>query len=179
MDEMRHFNSFCELFQRLDALCKAGGRGTEAATKIIGVMQFHFRFLTDPMYKYLDKYTPRLMEMGYSFGEPAPGLTIDIESVSKEAKIAGKFEYASLVHERKSNENLYPGQKTGAVFNYNEFSKPLTKLESQEFENIKNKTLENIKFEMACMANPELKNKLQAKYRQPRKWGLPDSEKDW
>jgi len=178
MDEMRHFNSFCELYQRLDTLCKNGGKGSNEATKIIGVMQFHFRFLSDPMYKYFDKFSARLMEMGYIFAE-APGLSVDENEVAKEAKITGKFEYASMVHERKPGEVSLQGQKSGAVFNYNEFSKPLSKLKVEEFESIKKKTLENIKFEMACMNNPELKNKLQAKHRQPKKWALADSERDW
>ena len=176
MDEMRHFNSFCELFQRLEAICKSGGKGSNEATKVIGVMQFHFRFLTDPMYKYLDKFSTRLVELGYIFAE-APSVSVS-EDV-KEAKVAGKFEYATLVHDRKPGEVAHDGQKAGAVFNYNEFSKTLGKLTKEEFENIKKKTLENFKFEAACFDNPELKNKLQAKYRQPKKWALADSEKDW
>jgi len=178
MDEMRHFNSFCELFQRLDALCKSGGKGSDEAKKIIGVMQFHFRFLNDKMYKYLDKFTTSLIGMGYTFAE-APWVAINEDEVAKEAKVAGKFEYASLVHERRPGEVSHDGQKVGAVFNYNELSKSIVELEAHEFENIKKKTIENIKFELACFENPDLKNKILAKNRQPKKWALPDSEKDW
>jgi hypothetical protein len=178
MDEMRHFNSFCELFQRLEAICKSGGKGSNEATKVIGVMQFHFRSLTYLMYKYLDKFTGRLMELGYIFAE-APSIPINEEDIAKEAKVAGKFDYATLVHDRKPGEVAHVGQKAGAVFNYNEFSKTLGKLTKEEFENIKKKTLENFKFEAACFENPELKLKMQAKYRQPKKWALADSEKDW
>jgi hypothetical protein len=178
MDEMRHFNSFCELFQKLDTLCKNGGKGSNEATKIIGVMQFHFRMLDSKMYKYLDKFTGKLIELGYIFTD-ASGVVINEKEVDKEAKIAGKFEYASLVHERKPGEVVHDGEKTGAVFNYNEFSKSIKQLDKDHFEEIKRKTIENVKFEMACLENPELKNKLLAKYRQPRKWSLADSERDW
>lgn len=177
MEEMRHFNAFCELFQRLDTLCKNGLKGSDEAKKIIGVMQFHFRNLNDKMYKYLDKFTPRLLEMGYSFNVDAPGVPVSDIDNSDQVKISGKFEYASMVDERTQVER--DGQKVGAIFNYNEFSKSIVDLRSDEFEQIKKKTIENIKFEMACLENPELKNKLLAKHRQPRKWSLADSEKDW
>jgi hypothetical protein len=179
MDDMRHFNSFCELFQRLDALCKNGGKGSDESKKIIGVMQFHFRFLTSDMHRYLDKFTTRLVEMGYSFNEEPVAIKVDDASLDKEASISKKYEYATLVHDRKQEEVATPGQKAGPIFNYNEFSQPLSKLPAHEFEAIKNKTLENMKFEMACFENHELKMKHLKKYSQPRKWALADTAKDW
>lgn len=179
MDAQRHFNSFCELFQRLDALCRNGGKGSDEAKKIIGVMQFHFRWLTSDMYKYLDKFSPRLLELGYTFAESAEStISLDAE-VAENAKISGKYEYATLVHDRKPGEVSSPNEKAGPIFNYNEFSKPITKLEAWEFEAIKNKTLNNMKFEMACLENPQLKLDHLKKFRQPRKWALSDAEKDW
>ena len=178
MDEMVHFNAFCELFQKLEVVYKNKGRGSEEGTKIIGVMQFHYRMLTDPMYKYLDKFSRRLVELGYSFVAD-PGISIDENEVAEAAKVAGKFDFASLVHERKPGDGAHDGQKTGAVFNYNEFSKSIVELPRNEFENIKKKTIDNIKFEQACFENPDLKNKMRAKFRQPKKWALADNAKDW
>jgi hypothetical protein len=130
------------------------------------------------MCKEVEKFIPRLLEMGYVFIN-SEGLPVFNNDEDKEAKVTGKYECATLVHERNQNDIASPGEKAGAIFNYNEFSQSAKKLSQQDYELIKKKTIDNMRFEAACMQNPELKQKFIAKFRQPRKWALADSEKDW
>ena len=176
MDEDRHFKSFFGLYHRLYTICKNGGKGSNDALKVIGVMQFHYKNLTPQMYKYIEQFNDKLVELGYVFIN-SEGLPNFNNEEDKEAKITGKFENATLINECKNP--THPGQLKGAIFNYNEFSKSLLKVDKQELERIKNKTIQNIKFEQACLCDPQLRNRHMAKFRQQRKWGLPDSEKDW
>jgi hypothetical protein len=173
IDCRRHFEAFCSLYKRLEELFNNGKKDCEESRKIVGVMQFHFKKLNRQMYIYLGKFQGRLREIGFVTEEEQ---FIQAEN-NGETGISGNFDFAKLVHHRERIQ--FPGEQVGYIFNYNEHSIPLEHIDGKELQELKRKTIENLKFEEACFRDPTLINKVRAKYRQPRRWGLPDDQKDW
>jgi hypothetical protein len=168
MTPNEHLNAFCVLFAQLKNICDSGAQRRESkeAKDVCKKMYGHYPFLDDKMVKYLDQFTQQLVSMGFNFDEMKQSNKVDVADLdsSPEVKITGKFEYAKLVD---SNSN-------GKIYNYNEHSKPYNQLSPEDFEILKQRTLQNIKNEQLMMATGK-----KPKQAQPRTWSLPDAARDW
>jgi hypothetical protein len=168
MTPLEHLNAFCVLFSQLKDICNSGGamKESQAAVAVRKKMYGHYPFLDDKMVKYLDSFTGALISLGFNFDEMKQASRIDVSDIdtSKEVAISGKFNFAKVVD---ANEK-------GKIYNYNEHSTPLTQLSSEEFQAIRQKTINNIKIEQMLMAKGQ-----RPKAPQPKTWSLPDAARDW
>jgi hypothetical protein len=167
MDATQHYNSFCVLFADLKKVCDAGKKGTKEAKDILKKMYVNYKGFNDRTVKFMDRYTATLISLGFSFDEMNKSTKVDVSDLdnSSEVKVSGKYEFAKMINANKS----------GAIFNYNEYSKPYNKLPPEEFALLKKRTLDNIRLEQQMLITgqkPQIN-------RQPKTWALPDNEKDW
>lgn len=168
MSPLEHLNAFCVLFAQLKGICDSGAQRRESpeAKEIHNKMYGHYPFLTDKMVKYIDQYTGSLASMGFSFEEMVKFNRVDVGDLerSEDVRISGKFSCAKLV---SSNE-------LGNIYNYNEHTVPLEKLSPEDFQLLRQRTIDNIKKEQHMLATGQ-----RPKSRQPKKWSLPDAARDW
>jgi hypothetical protein len=174
MSPIEHFNAFCVLFAQLKSICESGSqrRESQEAKDVCKKMYGHYPFFEDKMVKYMDKFTSSLVSMGFSFEEMVKFNKVDKPNKvdvgeldrSEEVKVTGKFSCAKLVD---SNER-------GKIYNYNEHTVPLEKLSLEDFQLLRQRTLDNIKREQHMLATGQ-----RPKSRQPKTWSLPDAARDW
>jgi hypothetical protein len=165
-----HYNQFCNLFAEIKKLTDAGKKDSKEARDMVFDMYKHYKYFTDPMVKFMEKYTNALLMCGFSFDEMSKIdqlLKVDVSDLdrSKEVQVSGNFKCAKLVN----------ADPRGKIYNYNEYSKPFNQLPPNEFQILKKRTLENVirERQMIDMHITPKQN------RQPKTWGLTDAEKDW
>jgi len=169
MSPLEHLNAFCVLFTQLKSICESDTlkKESQEAGDIRKKMYGHYPFLDDKMVKYLDTFTSALISYGFNFDEMKNFNKIDVSDLDSidEVKVTGSFKCAKLVDVSVN----------GKIYNYNEYSKPITDLPPNEFQQLKQKTIMNIK---NAQIMQERGIKPQAS-RQPMTWSLPDNERDW
>lgn len=171
MTPNEHLNAFCVLFAKLKEICDSGPnrRESQEAKDVRKKMYAHYPNVTDAMVKYLDQFTATLITLGFNFDEMRAASKIEKVNVadldqSKDVQVTGKFEFAKVVDVSEK----------GKIYNYNEHSTPITKLSPQEFQELKQKTIQRIKKEQEMMFSGQRPKQLQ-----PTSWGLPDEARDW
>lgn len=174
MSDIENLNLFCELFKKLDQLHKEGKRLTEEYINICLNMNCLYQSLPGKMSNYLDRYIPKLADLGYFIAlSQAP--KIDISDLEFDEKL-------DINEKAKISESKYRSRKDNRIFavkNYHQDSVSFNDLPDKYKRELVKKTLENMKATQECIEDP---NKIQINKKAMNNLGAPklsDYERDW
>lgn len=186
MKPITHFNLFCEKFSKLRTLSSEGKKGTFEYDTLLMEMVEHYWEFDQKMENYISKWNMELVNLNFFIKLHCPEWPQKYPLKSEHLKVQDiDVEYAN---EEVDNDCLifrkdvaYKDGEEVTVANYCKHSTPWSLLGDNYQNELYKRTIENIKNELLGRVDPKAakKKSLKGINRIPKKWTLPDNQRDW